>query len=160
MAELEDLEVIVEIYNQAIVAGQKTADTEPFTPEERIKWFEVHSPDKYPILVAEKDDVIVGYVSISAYRPGRMALRHTAEVSYYIHFDYHHQGIASNLLQYAIDMCPALQIKNLFAILFYSNQGSIKLLEKFGFEKWGYLPRVIDLDGIEYGHAYYGLRIK
>jgi L-amino acid N-acyltransferase YncA len=45
--------------------------------------------------------------------------------------------------------CLALQIKHLFAIVLEDNQASIRLLEKMGFEKWGYLPRVADFDGKE-----------
>jgi phosphinothricin acetyltransferase len=160
IAKLEDLEVIVEIYNQAISAGEKTADITPVTTDDRKKWFEDHTPNKYPILVAEKGESIVGYLTISAYRPGRMALRYTAEVSYFIHFEHHHQGIASRLLQYAIDMCPSLQIKTLFAIVIDSNHGSISLLEKYGFEKWGHMPRVAEFGGNKVGHLYYGLRIE
>ena len=159
IAKLEDLGAIVDIYNQAIAAGQKTADVTPVTIDDRGKWFSDHTPDKYPILVSEDDNVIVGYLTISAYRPGRKALRYTAEVSYYVHFEHHRQGIASNLLQRAIGMCPSLRIKTLFAVLLDSNQDSIRLLEKYGFEKWGYMPRVADFDGIEVGHLYYGLRI-
>jgi len=158
IAELKDLKAIVEIYNQAIAAGEKTADITPFSLDDRKSWFRDHDPDKYPILVAEEESV-VGYLTISAYRPGRMALRHTAEVSFFVHFDHHRKGIASRLLQYAIDMCPSLQIKTLFAILVDSNQNSIRLLEKYGFNKWGYMPRVVEFEGIEYGHLYYGLRI-
>ncbi len=71
-ASFEDLETIVEIYNQSIAAGQKTADIMPVTTKDRGKWFEDHTPDKYPILVAEDGNVIVGYLTISAYRPGRI----------------------------------------------------------------------------------------
>jgi L-amino acid N-acyltransferase YncA len=158
IAELKDLKAIVEIYNQAIAAGEKTADITPFSLDDRKSWFRDHDPDKYPILVAEEESV-VGYLTISAYRPGRMALRHTAEVSFFVHFDHHRKGIASQLLQYAIDMCPSLQIKSLFAILVDSNRNSIRLLEKYGFNKWGYMPRVVEFEGIEYDHLYYGLRI-
>lgn len=160
IAKLEDLGVIVEIYNQTISAGEKTADITPVTTNERKKWFESHTPDKYPIMVAEKGESIVGYLTISAYRPGRMALRHTAEVSFFIHFDHHRQGIASGLLQYAIDKCPSLQIKTLFAIIIDTNQDSIRLLEKHAFEKWGHMPRIAEFDEIEVGHLYYGLRIE
>jgi len=159
IAKLKDLEAMVEIYNQSISAGQKTADITPVTTKNRKKWFEDHAPEKYPILIAEESESIIGYLTISAYRPGRMALRHTAEVSFFIHFDYHRQGIGSRLLQIAINMCPSLQIKTLFAILIDSNQGGIGLLERFGFEKWGHMPRVAEFDGIEVGHLYYGLRI-
>ncbi len=158
-ATLEDLEEIVEIYNQAIAAGQKTADITPVTTGDREKWFKDHTPDKYPILVAVDCNMIVGYLTISPYRPGRLALRYTAEVSYFVHFEHHSQGVASNLLQHAIGMCPSLQIKNLFAMLIDCNQDSIRLLQKYDFEKWGHMPRVAVFDGIEVGHLYYGLRI-
>ncbi len=160
IAKFEDLEIIVEIYNQAIAAGEKTADIAAVTTDDRKDWFNGHTPGKYPILVAEKGGSVVGYLTVSAYRPGRMALRHTAEVSYFIHFEHHGEGIASRLLRYAINLCPSLQIKTLFAILIDSNQNSIRLLEKCGFRKWGYMPRVAEFDGIEFGHLYYGLRIE
>ena len=160
MAELNDLEALVEIYNQSIVAGQKTADLTPFTTDDRMEWFEGHTPDKYPILVTEKEKKIVGYLTISEYRSGRNALRHTAEVSFFIHFEYHRQGIASRLLNHAIEICPTLKIKTLFAILLDGNQESVNLLKKFGFEKWGHMPRVAEFDGVEVGHLYYGLRIS
>ncbi len=159
IAKLEDLKMIVNIYNQAISAGQLTADTLPVTIKDRKQWFEEHSPGKYPLLVEEKDELIIGYLTVSAYRPGRAALRHTAEVSYFVDFDFHRQGVASRLLQHAIDQCPSLQIKTLFAILMESNTASIEHLKKFGFEKWGHMPRVADYDGIEVGQLYYGLRV-
>ncbi len=159
VAKPEDLEKIAEIYNQAIAVGEKTADIMPFTSNDRKPWFDEHIPSKYPILVAEKDKSVAGYLTVSAYRPGRMALQYTAEVSYFIHFQHHRKGIASYLLRYAIDMCPSLQIKNLLAILIDSNRGSMKLLEKYGFKRWGHMPRVAEFDGIEFGHSYYGLRI-
>ena len=34
IATLNDLDAIVDIYNQAITAGQKTADTSPFSANE------------------------------------------------------------------------------------------------------------------------------
>jgi phosphinothricin acetyltransferase len=160
IARAEDLGALVEIYNQAIAVGQKTADITVVSIEDRKAWFEEHTPDSHPLLVAEQAGSILGYLTLSAYRPGRMALRHTAEVSYYVHFDHHRQGFASKLLRQAIEMCPALQIKTLIAILIESNAASIRLLEKFGFERWGYLPRVAEFDGMEFGHLYYGLRIE
>jgi phosphinothricin acetyltransferase len=158
-AEWKDLEAIVSIYNQAVDDGQKTADITPVTVASRKKWFETHNPHTYPILIAEYNDKIIGYLTVSTYRPGRMAVRHTAEVSYFVHFDYHHREVASNLLERAIRLCPSLHIKTLFAIIIDSNEYSIKLLENYGFKKWGHLPRVAEFNGVEVGHLYYGLRI-
>ena len=159
-ATIEDLDVIVDIYNQAVAAGQKTADTKPVTVTGRKQWFADHTPDKYPIFVAEKDNSVIGYLSISAYRPGRLALRYTAEVSYYVDFNHHRTGVASRLMEHAIGSCLSLRIKSLFGILMESNKSSIKLLEKYGFERWAHLPSVADYDGVEVGQVYYGLRVE
>jgi L-amino acid N-acyltransferase YncA len=160
IAEFEDLKSMVDIYNQAIVAGQKTADTTPVTIEDRKKWFNEHLSDNYPIWLAEEGRLIVGYLTLSAYRSGRNALIHTAEVSYFVDFAYHRKGIASNLLLSAIEKCPSLRIRTLIAIVIDTNQASINLLKKYGFEKWGHMPHVAEFDGIEVGHLYYGLKIK
>ncbi len=158
LAKLEDLEEIVEIYNQAILVGEKTADIEKVTVESRLKWFTEHKPEKYPLFVAESNNKVIGYATISEYR-SRFALRYTGEISYYIHYNHHRKGVGSKLLEHAIKICPSLQIKTLFAILIDSNIGSVRLLEKFHFEKWGHMPDVVDFKGRELGHLYYGLRI-
>jgi len=158
-AQKKDLAEIVEIYNQAIEAGQNTADTETFSIAERTEWFETHTPEKYPLLVAKEGGVILGYLTISPYRFGRKALRHTAEISYYIHFKHHRKGVASQLMHTALDMCPSLQIKTLIAILIGCNQGSIKLLEKNGFKEWGCLPDIVELDSGKFDHLYYGVHL-
>jgi phosphinothricin acetyltransferase len=155
-AKKNDLAAVVEIYNQAIKAGENTADTETLSIEERTEWFESHTPDKYPLLIAKEGDEVLGYATISAYRYGRKALRHTAEISYYIHFNHHRKGVASQLMQTALGLCESLQIKTLIAILIGCNQGSIKLLEKNGFKKWGSMPDIVELEGGKFSHLYYG----
>lgn len=155
----EDLKDLVIIYNQAIAIGQQTADTEQLTLKDREGWFESHKDIKYPLYVIEDNNTVAGYLTITPYRPGRFALRYTAEVSYYIHNDYQRKGLGSKLLKHAIAMCPRLEIKTLFAILMETNNGSIKLLEKHGFKQWGHLPKIADFEGIEIGQFYYGLRI-
>jgi phosphinothricin acetyltransferase len=159
IARREDLPGIVAIYNQAIPSRRSTADLTPVTVEERAAWFEQHEPDRHPIFIAELDGRLAGWCSLSAYRPGRMALRFTAEISYYVDNDFQRRGAGSALMQHALQACPALGIKNVFAILLDRNEGSRRLLEKHGFRQWGYLPRVADLDGEECGQYYYGLRI-
>lgn len=160
IARIEDLPAIVAIYNQSIPGNRSTADLTPVRPEERRGWFAEHTPEKYPIHVAEIDNVIAGWCSISAYRPGRMALRFTAEISYYIDSAFHRQGVATELVGHAIATCRQLQIKNLFAVVLERNESSARLLEKTGFERWGCLPRVADFDGEECGHIYYGMRVR
>ena len=156
LAQIDDLPAIVDIYNQAIPSQQSTGDTQPLRVEDRVTWFREHRAEKHPIFLAEVDGQVIGWCSLSAYRPGRAALRFTAEISYYIALTHHRQGIGTALIEHALVACPALQIKHLFAIVLEGNQASLKLLEKTGFEQWGYLPRVADFDGKEVGHLYYG----
>ncbi len=159
LAVQADLKPMVEIYTQAISSGKKTADLSHVTLSDRQTWFDAHTPAKHPILVAVSDETILGYLTLSPYRPGREALNHTAEVSYFVHFDHHRKGIATSLLTSAIDQCPGLKIKSLFAILLDSNPKSVELLAKFGFQQWGHLPRIAEIKGDQFGHLYYGLHL-
>ncbi len=153
-----DLHRIVAIYNQAIDAHNATADTIPFTVDQRLDWFNSHVPDSYPIYVYEDSGEVQGWLSISPYR-GRPALSRTAEVSYYVDYAHHGKGIGSALMQHALDDAPRIGRKVYLAILLEWNLGSIHLLEKFGFEKWGYLPEVAEFDGHLCGQFYYGRRV-
>jgi L-amino acid N-acyltransferase YncA len=159
LAQQYDLPAIVDIYNQAIQTRQSTGDMQLFQVEDRLAWFRDHVPEEHPIFVAEVERAVVGWCSLSAYRPGRAALRYTSEISYYIDFAYHRRGIGTALVEHAMAACRALQIRHVFAIVLEGNQASIGLLEKMGFEKWGYLPQVADLDGKEAGHLYYGRHV-
>jgi len=158
-ATLNDLPQIVSIYNQAISVGGKTADTAIFSVQQRLAWFESHQPTTFPLLVAVEQDQVVGYLTISPYRNARPAVRKTAEVSYYIHFQHHRKGIASRLLDYAIQLCPRLRLETLVALLISHNQGSIQLLKKQGFEQWACLPNIVHINGQQFDHLYYGLHL-
>jgi len=157
-ARLDDLPAIVAIYNQA-VAAEATADTEPLTVERRRDWLLRHDPARRPVLVGQIGDEIVGWASLGEYREGRGAVRHTAEISYYVDYAYHRRGVGRALIEACLERCPKLQIKTLFAILLEDNAPSIRLLEKLGFERWGRLPAVADFSGREVGHLYYGRRV-
>jgi phosphinothricin acetyltransferase len=109
--------------------------------------------------VAERDGVVAGWCSLSAYRPGRMALRFTAEMSCFIDQACQRRGVGTALVAHAIAACPKLQIKNVFAVLLEHNAASTAMLEKLGFERWGFLPRIADFDGQECGQFYFGKRV-
>ena len=158
-AKITDIEQINEIYNQSVPSKMSTAHLLPVSIDERKTWFNIHNDHKYPIFVAEDEEKIIGWISVSPYRTGRQALRHTAEVSYYIHEDHYNTGIATYLLTYVIENCKKYEIKSLIAILMAHNSYSIKLLNKFNFERWGCMPNVLDIEGKEYDHLYYGLRV-
>jgi L-amino acid N-acyltransferase YncA len=159
IACLADLPGIVAVYNQAVPTHRSTANTKPVTVEERKAWFVDHAPHKRPIFVAELGGQLAGWCSLSTYRPGRAALRFTAEISYYIDNAFQRKGVGLALVRHAMEACPKLRIKNIIAVVIDQNEASRKLLEKLGFQQWGYLPRVLDFNGSEYGEFYYGKRV-
>ena len=152
-----DLPAIVQIYNAAIPGRMATADLKPVSVESRLAWYREHSPNSLPIWVMESEQKIVGWLSFQLFY-GRAAYQHTAEVSIYVAPDRQCCGIGQKLLQSAIARSPELQLKTLMGIIFAHNQPSLKLFEKFGFQQWGYLPQVAELDGVERDVIILGLR--
>lgn len=159
-AEIDDLSSIVSIYNQAIRSGYATGDMDEFRMEDRVDWFNKFDSNEYPLYVAEIENSIVGYCTISPYRPGRQAMSSVAEISYYLDFSFHGKGIGSSLLKFAISDCKRIGKESLLAILMDCNTASIKLLEKFNFEKWGHLPDIINIKGKIQSHLIYDLKIS
>ena len=156
---IDDLEAIVNIYNHAVDEKFATADTEYVTIDSRKEWFAQHSAETYPIYVAEENNEIVGWCSLSPHRPGRKALRSVAEISYYIHKDHRRKGVANTLITYTVEKAKELGFKNLFTILLDLNKPSIHILKKFGFEKWGHLPDIAEFGGVICGQYIYGRKI-
>lgn len=157
-SSINDLPAIVEIYNQAIIEKNSTADLSPFTTTDKQEWYSQHN-DSYPILVAESNGIVVGWISISPYRKGREALKYTVEVSYYIHKEYRGKGIGDKLLKSILVESKEIGYKTIFAIIFETNIPSIKLLKKNNFEKWGLLKDVVEIDGKIISHLYFGRKL-
>lgn len=160
-AVTEDAPAITAILNQAIASGRQTAFSDPVRVKDREEWLMHHELTGYPVFVAAEigSDQVMGYLSLSPWRAGRDALKHTAEISYYVHEDYRRRGVAAALMKHAIEECAGLEIDRLLAILLDINEPSISLLEKFGFERWGHFPGVAKLKGLRAGQYIYGLSL-
>jgi L-amino acid N-acyltransferase YncA len=154
-----DLPRIVEIYNAAIPNRLATADTEPISVESRQRWYQAHNPSERPLWVAETDETIVGWISFESFY-GRPAYHATAEMSIYIAPTHQRRGIGRQLLDRAIFCCSDLGLKTLVGFIFAHNAPSLRLFEKCGFQEWGYLPRVAELDEIERDLMIMGRRIR
>jgi phosphinothricin acetyltransferase len=159
IAKERDLKELTEIYNQAILRGSCNAFTETFEVEDRKAWFDSHQNEQYPLYVYEMAGRVMGFVYLSAYRPGRMAMRGTAEISYYVHEDYQKVGVGSQLVEFALKRAVELEFDTVIAILLSVNVGSIALLHKFAFEEWGRLLGAVQLPAGRCDHLYYGWKI-
>ena len=157
-AAREDLPSMVEIYNATIPSRLVTADLEPVSVESRIEWFGNHKPDFRPLWVAERDGQLAGWLSFSTFY-GRPAYNKTAELSIYVGESFRHCGLGSYFLAQAIAHAPAIAVDRLLGFVYAHNQPSLKLFEKFGFERWGELPGVTLLDGVERDVIILGRRV-
>lgn len=143
-----DLPQIVEIFNVAVATRTSTAVLEPVSVEERRPWFHEHSPERYPLWVLEIEKRVAGWLSFHPFMP-RSAYRGTAEISVYVHDDFHRHGVARRLLEEAIARSPAFAITALIGLILGHNTASLQLFESLGFERWGLLPKVTRLEGKE-----------
>lgn len=158
LATIADLPAIYQIYLQGI-DEHFTADTHPYTLAQMNEWFLQHSPQSHPVIVYQSGGDIVAWLSFSKYRNGRMAVQHTAEVSYYIDRAHRQQGIGTELLLFAKLNANKYRFKSLLAIVLDTNVGSIRLLQKSGFSQWGYMPKVALFGDTWCGHLYFGLNL-
>jgi len=154
-----DLAAIVQIYNAAIPGRIATADIVPVSVEDRLDWFRAHTPTSHPLWVMIGDATVVGWLSFQLFY-GRPAYQETAEVSVYVSPSYQRQGVGKQLLAQAVEQSSLLGFTTLLGFIFGHNQPSLRLFEGLGFNRWGYLPRVAKLDGIERDLAILGRRIS
>jgi phosphinothricin acetyltransferase len=143
-----DLPAIVEIYNATVPTHMVTAELEPTTVEARLPWFHEHSPDQYPFWVGESEGRVIGWLDFKKFLP-RSAYRGTAEISVYVDKKFRRRGVARELLEKAIAIAPSLEITALIGLIFGHNEASLKLFERLGFERWGFLPGIAQLDGVQ-----------
>lgn len=158
LARHGDLPRIVEIYNATIPSRQVTADTEPVSVESRVKWFGDHRPGFRPLWVVETEGRLAAWLSFSSFY-GRPAYARTAELSVYVDASYRGRGLGSYLLAQAIAEAPSIKVATLLGFIFAHNEPSLRLFEQFGFARWGELPRVATLEGIERDLVIVGRRV-
>lgn len=147
-ATAADLPEIVAIYNSTVASRQSTADLEPVSVASRQAWFDAHQQPNRPIFVlkAKGLDEVLAWGSFSDYYP-RAAYHITAEISLYVRHDMRGTGCGKDLLAYMLMQAPKLSIQTVIGVIFAHNFASLNLFGKFGFEQWGLLPQVCNLDG-------------
>ena len=153
-----DLPAVVAIYNASIPGRLATADTEPVTVADRQEWFAGFNREARPLWVYESDGNILGWLGFRSFY-GRPAYRRTVKSAVYVAPDHQREGIARRLLHHALEECPRLGIANVLAFVFAHNMPSVTLFEAHGFGRWGFLPKVCEMDGREHDVLILGKRI-
>ena len=140
LATLADLSVINEIYNHYVLHSTCTYQEEPSTAAEREVWFLSHGP-LHPITVAESENVIVGWASLSPFHT-RSAYRRTVENSLYVRHDRQRQGIGAALLADAVERAKAMGHHTIIAGIDREQAASLHIHQRQGFEQVAHLKEV------------------
>jgi phosphinothricin acetyltransferase len=147
-AAVADLPAIVDIYNAAVAARTSSCDLDPVTVESRRQWF---AEARHPIWVGHPDNnpgTVTGYLSFEPFLNGRPGYDVTVDLAVYLHPDHQGRGQGRYLLGEAVRHAPALGARNIVTTIFASNEPSRRLFRSYGFEEWGRLPAVAELDGV------------
>ena len=158
-----DLPRIVEIYNFAVATRTCSCDLDPTTVEARRPSLLEHTPKHRPLWVAEdstkRDQGAIGYLGFFHFMNERPGYFITADLAIYLHPDYQGKGLGTYLLQQAIERSRGLGVETLTGTIFASNDASVALFRKMGFEQWGFMPRVARLEGVEKDLVLVGRRL-
>jgi phosphinothricin acetyltransferase len=144
-ADISDLAAITGIYNEAILTTNATFDTELKTVEEQRDWFNSHDT-RHSILVAELDDTVIGWVSLSKWSD-RCSYADTAEISLYIKESHRSTGTGKKLMGKILIEGEKAGLHTIIARITAGNRISVHLHESFGFEHIGVMREV----GVKFG---------
>ena len=136
-----DLPAISAIYDEQVLHGTATFDTEPKTPAERRAWFEEHPRDRYPVIVAEEAGEVLGWARLQPWSV-RCAYARSAENSVYVRKDARGRGVGKELLAALLDRARASGICVILARIADGNPASLRLHGRAGFRPVGTMRRV------------------
>ena len=139
----KDLKAIVEIYNQGIRGRGATFEIRERSIDDIRSWLD----SSYPLLVAEKEEQILGWISASSYR-ARECYAGIAEFSIYIAETDRGQGIGDALMAAFLPACEAKGIWKVLSRIFPENTASRNLCKRHGFREVGIYQRHAKLEGV------------
>lgn len=139
-ATLADANAIATIYNEAIRTTTATFDTEEKTAGDRETWLQAHD-DRYPVFVAERDGVVIGWASLSKFSD-RPAYAETAETSFYVAPQCRSGGVGRALKEHLISAARELGMHTIIARVAEESAASMHLNKSLGFVHVGTLREV------------------
>jgi phosphinothricin acetyltransferase len=137
---IEDAKEIVDIYNYYVVNTIITFDKTPFSTtdfEEKIKT----TSSEFPFYVYEENNEILGYAYGSKWRK-KPSYDNTVEITIYLKNGIQGKGIGTKLYSKLIETLKNQKYHTLIGGLTLPNEVSVKLHEKFGFEKAAHFKEV------------------
>ena len=148
-----DLPGILTIYNDAVRNTLAIWNETEVDLDNRRAWLADHVRLGYPVLVAVEDakdaaqaEQVLGYATFGDWRAWE-GYRYTVEHSVYIHRDARGHGLGAALMRPLIERAAAIGKHVMVAGIEASNEASLRLHERLGFQRVGHLPEV----GIKFG---------
>jgi phosphinothricin acetyltransferase len=130
----DDLEAVNDIYNHYVRTSHVTFDLEPMTSEHRRAWLDEHDPQRHPVLVATRDERIIGYASAGRLR-ARPGYDTTVETSVYVDHAANGTGVGTSLYAALLDMLARRDLHRAVAGIALPNDASIALHIRAGFRQ-------------------------
>ena len=136
-----DFEEITEIYNDVLTNSTAIYNDRPATVADRLAWWRSRLEQHYPVLVATDRREVCGFCSFGDFRswPG---YRFTVEGTVHVAAGSRGQGVGSLLLKELIVRGRLAGKHSMIAGVDSANTDSLHFLERFGFQRVGYLPEV------------------
>ncbi|HUY07798.1 MAG TPA: GNAT family N-acetyltransferase [Acidimicrobiales bacterium] len=134
-ATLSDAETMRQIYNIEVLTTTVTFDLVERTEAEQHEWILEHQ-GVYPAVVALDFEKVIGFASLSPYRP-RPAYSTTAEDSIYVAQFARGRGVGSALLGEIVERAGSHGFHAIIARIVGDHQASIGLHQRHGFELVG-----------------------
>jgi len=139
----DDAPGICIVYNQGIGDRVATFEANLRSPEDIAHWF---GQPEFPVMVAEEDSRIVGFVATSAYSM-RECYAGIREFSIYVHRQAQRRGIARMLMVSLFDAAGKAGCWKITSRIFPENTASLELCRSLGFRVVGTHLRHGKLDG-------------
>ena len=131
LAKLSDAEVIQNIYKPYVLESPISFEIIPPSSDE-MKSRISDTLEKFPWLVYEHDNVVVGYAYASPYK-SRCAYSWSAESTVYIREGYHGKGIGKALYTSLLSQLKNQGVVNVIGGISLPNAASVRLHESLGF---------------------------
>ena len=132
LATNDDAEPIRRIYNREVEHSSVTFDLVPRSLEDQQAWLNDRE-GALGVVVAELDDQVVGFASLSEYR-SRPAYRTTVESSVYVDEGLRGRGVGAALLTELVDLARSRGFHSMVGRIVGGHEASIALHQSAGFD--------------------------
>jgi L-amino acid N-acyltransferase len=132
---------ILRIYNDAVANTTAIWNDQLSSLEQRSAWLTERRRSGYPVLVAAEGAQIFGYASFGDFRPWD-GYRYTVEHSVYVDGGSRRRGVGHALMDELIARAGAMKKHVMIAGIEATNEPSLQLHARLGFDKVGHLRSV------------------